>query len=626
MRERLLFPLDIALGVLALLLATAFRFESLVPPDPYPGVIGWYLFCTLPLKALCYIGVGLYRRMWRFAGMVDFERLLVATGLAAVIGLIAGAWALPALGIIPVRVPLSILALDALLTVAFVAAPRFLTRLLTRRAMQAISSQPPRRVLIVGAGSAGDLVSRDLLSHPSTGLLPVGFLDDAREKQGLRLQGLPVLGQLDELEKVAADHGVDEVIIAMPSAPGSIIRAVVETASGAKLPARTVPSMKEVLSGRLRATSLRPVQIEDLLRRAPIKTDLDLVRALIRGRRVLVTGAGGSIGSELCRQIADFGPSRLVLLGHGENSIFKIHAELSQHMPAGVVVPVLADVRDRTRMRDVMRTHRPAIVFHAAAHKHVPLMEWNIAEAVTNNVIGTRNVVEAAAEANVAQFVLVSTDKAVRPTSVMGATKRVAEQLVQEVGEAGGRNFFSVRFGNVLGSRGSVVPNFLRQIAGGGPVTVTHPEMRRYFMTIPEAVQLVLQAAVLGRGGDVFVLDMGEPVKIVDLARDLIRLSGLEVGKDIEIKFTGVRPGEKLYEELFFGAEMATPTTHPKVLRARHESLMAELSSNVEALYVAAKEGTDSEMRTILMDMVPDYTPEVAATVPPASSRLPAPR
>jgi FlaA1/EpsC-like NDP-sugar epimerase len=253
-------------------------------------------------------------------------------------------------------------------------------------------------------------------------------------------------------------------------------------------------------------------------------------------------------------------------------------------------------------------------------------MEWNIAEAVTNNVIGTRNVVEAAAEANVAQFVLVSTDKAVRPTSVMGATKRVAEQLVQEVGEAGGRNFFSVRFGNVLGSRGSVVPNFLRQIAGGGPVTVTHPEMRRYFMTIPEAVQLVLQAAVLGRGGDVFVLDMGEPIKIVDLARDLIRLSGLEVGKDIEIKFTGVRPGEKLYEELFFGAEMAIPTTHPKVLRARHESLNAELSSNVEALYTAAKEGTDSEMRAILMDMVPDYTPEVAVTVPPASSRLPAPR
>ncbi len=610
--DRILFPLDVALSVLALLLASAFRFEVLIPPDPYPGVLGWYFVVTLPLKAFCFVGAGLYRRMWRFAGLVDFQRLLIATSLSGVIGLLAGAWALPALGVIPVRVPVSVLALDALLTAALIATPRFLTRLVTRRALHALSSQPPRRVLIVGAGAAGDLVARDLLSHPSTGLLPVGFLDDAREKQGLRLHGLPVLGRLHDLAPVAADHGVDEVIIAMPSATGPVIRTVLESARAVKIPARTVPSLKEILSGRLRVTSLRPVQIEDLLRREPVKTDLDQVRALIRGRRVLVTGAGGSIGSELCRQIADFGPSKLLLLGHGENSIFTIHAELSGRCPAGMVVPLIADVRDRSRVLDVMRVHRPAIVFHAAAHKHVPLMEWNVPEAVSNNVLGTRNLLEAAAETGTAHFVLVSTDKAVRPTSVMGATKRVAEQLVLDSGETHARNFFSVRFGNVLGSRGSVVPNFLQQIEAGGPVTVTHPEMRRYFMTIPEAVQLVLQAAVLGRGGDVFVLDMGEPIKIVDLARDLIRLSGLEVGRDIDINFTGVRPGEKLYEELFFGSEMATPTDHPKILRARHESLPADLSSTVEALLTASREGTDAEIRALLLEMVPDYAPDVS--------------
>jgi FlaA1/EpsC-like NDP-sugar epimerase len=614
-------PLDLALFVLALLFATAFRFEAFLPPDPYPDVLGWYFVITLPLKVFCFVAAGLYRRMWRFAGLVDFQRLLLATGMAGIIGFVVGGWALPVLGVIPVRVPLSILALDALLTTALTAFPRFMTRLFTRRALHALSGQPPRRVLIAGAGAAGDLVARDLLAHPSTGMLPVGFLDDSPTKQGLRLQGLPVLGRLPDLARVAADHGVDEVIIAMPSATGQVIRAVLESAQAVKVPARTVPSLKEVMSGRLRVTSLRPVQIEDLLRREPVQTAMDQVRALIRGRRVLVTGAGGSIGSELCRQIVDAGPSRLILLGHGENSIFTINAELQGRCAAGVVVPVIADVRDTGRILDVMRMHRPAIVFHAAAHKHVPLMEWNVPEAVSNNVLGTRNLLEAAAESGVAHFVLVSTDKAVKPTSVMGATKRVAELLVQDCAERHGRNYFSVRFGNVLGSRGSVVPNFLQQIEAGGPVTVTHPEMRRYFMTIPEAVQLVLQATVLGQGGDVFVLDMGEPIKIVDLARDLIRLSGLEVGRDIDIKFTGVRPGEKLYEELFFGSEMASPTPHPKILRARHEPLPADLADAIDVLLTASKEGTDSELRAQLLEMVPDYAPDIGPgnVIPPAS-------
>lgn len=628
--DRILLPLDAGVSILAVLLASAFRFESWIPPEPYPGVLGWYLAISLPIRMTCFVFSGLYRRMWRFAGLVDFERVLVATAISGLLGLALGAWVLPALGIVPVRVPLSVLALDGLATMALVAAPRFAVRLATRRALQAVTNQAPRRVLIVGAGSAGGLVARELLAHPSAGLLPVGFLDDATTKQGLRLQGLPVLGVLEELAEIVQSHGVDEVIIAMPSAPGSAIRKVLERARVAKVPARTVPSVREILSGRVRVTNLRPVQIQDLLRREPVQTDLEQVRELVRGKTVLVTGAGGSIGSELCRQVAEFGPARLVLLGHGENSIFLVHNELMGRCPPGTVVPVIADIRDRTRMFDVLTRYRPEIVFHAAAHKHVPLMEWNVVEAVTNNVQGTRNVIDAAAECGTERFVLVSTDKAVRPTSVMGATKRVAEQLVQDAALAHGRDFISVRFGNVLGSRGSAVPAFLKQIEAGGPLTVTHPEMRRFFMTIPEAVQLVLQAAVLGRGGDVLVLDMGDPIRIVDLARDLIRLSGLEEGRDIEIKFTGVRPGEKLYEELFFGAEMAAPTTHEKVLRARHVSLPPDLSTATERLLAEAGGGASEQvLRKRLEHLVPDFQP---APPPPTAAGdvdaivLPAPR
>lgn len=628
--DRILLPLDATVSILAVLLASAFRFESWIPPEPYPGVLGWYIAVSLPVRMVLFVLSGLYRRMWRFAGMVDFERVLIVTAISGGLGLVLGAWVLPAVGLVPVRVPLSILALDALATMALVAAPRFAVRVSTRRALRAVTNQTPRRVLIVGAGAAGGLAARELLAHPSAGLLPVGFLDDAPAKQGLRLQGLPVLGVLDDLADVVRSHGVDEVVIAMPSAPGSVIRKVLESAGVAKVPARTVPSVREILSGRVRVTNLRPVEIQDLLRREPVQTDLEEVRELVRGKAVLVTGAGGSIGSELCRQVAEFGPARLVLLGHGENSIFLIHNELVGRCPPGTVVPVIADIRDRTRMAEVMQRHRPEIVFHAAAHKHVPLMEWNVIEAVTNNVQGTRNVVDAAAACGTQRFVLVSTDKAVRPTSVMGATKRVAEQLVQDAALAHGRDFISVRFGNVLGSRGSAVPAFLKQIEAGGPLTVTHPEMRRYFMTIPEAVQLVLQAAVLGRGGDVLVLDMGDPIRIVDLARDLIRLSGLEEGRDIEIKFTGVRPGEKLYEELFFGAEMAEPTTHQKVLRARHVTLPADLSTATERLLADARSGgTEPSLRKLLQHLVPDFQP---APPPPMAAgdveaiALPAPR
>ena len=413
---------------------------------------------------------------------------------------------------------------------------------------------------------------------------------------------------------MAHERDAGALVIAIPSAPGSLTRRVVQAAADAGIKTRTLPPLSDVLSGRASPSSLRDVQIEDLLRRDPVKTDLAAVRNLGKGRTVLVTGAGGSIGSELCRQLAQLEPARLIILGHGENSIFDIQAELRTSHPGIPVIPVIADIRDAQRMHAIFDDCRPYAVFHAAAHKHVPLMEENVVEAITNNIHGTTNVVNAAIDSGVEHFVLISTDKAVRPTSVMGATKRLAERVVQHAAVAHGRNFVSVRFGNVLGSRGSVVPTFFRQIRAGGPVTITHPEMRRYFMTIPESVQLVLQAGTLGLGGEVFVLDMGEPVKIVDLATDLIRLCGFEPGKDIDVQFTGIRPGEKLYEEMFFHEENALPTNHPKLLRAKKAGIPEGLMRRIDRLVAATDTADDDELRDMLVALVPDFQREATGS------------
>jgi FlaA1/EpsC-like NDP-sugar epimerase len=612
LRNRYLVIFDLAGCILGLALAYIIRFESLELAAPHRMTLFRVLPLLLALKIAVFYRAGLYRRLWRHAGVVELERILVASLVAGIGALIAGGWLLPEIGVLPVRVPLSVLVLDAMLTPPIVAGPRFLARWLNHRRSR--SRTEGTRVLIAGAGSAGELIARELRSNLKLGLTPVGFVDDDPTKHGLEMQGIPVLGAVDRLVDFRERLRADEVIIAMPSAPGSTIREAMRKAHAAGLKTRTIPGMFEILSGRVGISSVRPIQIEDLLRREPIRTDLDRVGALVEEQTILVTGGGGSIGSELCRQVARLNPGRLVVLGHGENSIFGITRELAEAFPDIKVVPVIADVRDAERIDRIFERFTPSTVFHAAAHKHVPLMELNVAEAITNNVQGTRNVVLAAARVGVERFVMISTDKAVCPTNVMGASKRVAEQVVQETADHCGKNYIAVRFGNVLGSRGSVVPIFLRQIEDGGPITVTHPEMRRYFMTIPEAVQLVLQAAVLGRGGEVFVLDMGEPVKIVDLATDLVRLSGLEVGRDIQIQFTGVRPGEKLYEELFFGRELAETTDHPKVLRARHAELPIGLSSVVDDLVSAAIQGQpEDSLRRLLGRLVPDYRPENSA-------------
>jgi FlaA1/EpsC-like NDP-sugar epimerase len=386
-----------------------------------------------------------------------------------------------------------------------------------------------------------------------------------------------------------------------------VVRNMVRAAYSAGLKTRTVPGLFELISGRVSVNAIRDVRIEDLLRRDPVETDLASLSALCAGRTVMVTGAGGSIGSELSRQIAALRPGLLVVVGHGENPIFEISHELRAQNQCEVV-SMIADIRDHRRVRHIFEQLPPHVVFHAAAHKHVPLMEENVVEAITNNVLGTKNVVEAAVRHGTQHLVLISTDKAVRPTNVMGATKRVAEYLVHDAAIRHRRNFVAVRFGNVLGSQGSVVPTFVRQIREGGPITVTHPEMRRYFMTIPESVQLVLQAAGIGKGGELFMLDMGEPVKIVDLARDMIRLSGLEEGVDIEIAFTGIRPGEKLYEEMFFSHEVAERTEHPKILRARNGQLQHGDATLIEALVSGAiHHAPERELRQMLVDLVPDY-------------------
>jgi FlaA1/EpsC-like NDP-sugar epimerase len=452
----------------------------------------------------------------------------------------------------------------------------------------------------------------------------VGFVDDDVAKLGMRIHNVPVLGTRNDISDLVTRHDIEEIIIAMPTAPGTVIREFRAICEKAGVRYKTIPGIYELLDGSVSVSQIRNVQLEDLLRREPIAIDLEEVGGFIVGARVLVTGAGGSIGSELCRQVARYDPEQLILLDHGETNIFYIHRELSAHFPHLDIAPLICDIRGKDKTEQIMRRYKPTVVFHSAAHKHVPLMELHADEAVTNNIIGTQNLIEASERHGVSRFVLISTDKAVNPRSVMGASKRVAEMLVQDMARRNGRVFVAVRFGNVLGSSGSVIPIFNDQIAAGGPITVTDAEARRYFMTIPEAVQLVIQAAAMGQGGEIFVLDMGEPVKIVDLAIDLVTLSGLRprvVSKgageqggrgaedwDIEIVFTGLRPGEKLCEELFREGERVRATKHEHILIAEADDFDGEmLRDGVLELERLAREMDEEGIKRKLRELVPEY-------------------
>jgi FlaA1/EpsC-like NDP-sugar epimerase len=478
----------------------------------------------------------------------------------------------------------------------------------TRSANAKPQARKAGKVLVIGAGDAGALVVREMQRNPQLGLHPIGYLDDDPAKLKHQIHGVPVIGKLTDLGRALNNRPVSEVIIAIPSTGGKIIRMVTDICRLKGVPFRTMPGLYELIGGKVSVNRLREVDITDLLRREPAQIQNELIGAALTGKRILVTGAGGSIGSEICRQIARWGPQMLILLGHGENSIFEAMLELHENFPALPIQPVIADIRDVPRLTSVFNSFHPQVVFHTAAHKHVPLMESNIEEAISNNIIGTRNVCKAAAAADTERLVLISTDKAVRPVNVMGATKRIAEMIVLETAHRTGRAFSVVRFGNVLGSRGSVVPLFKRQIAHGGPVTITHPDMKRYFMTIPEAVYLVLQASAMGQGGEVFLLNMGQQVRILDLAEDLIRLSGLEPGKDIEIVFTGIRPGEKLSEDLWEEGTEYQKTTHPDIFRveAEESNIPPGLSRTVDELNHLSLEGETSAIISLLDETIPE--------------------
>ncbi len=609
-RNRHLLLGDALLLLLASLGAFAVRYEGTRDLQAVLADATPYLVLTLPLRLGVLWLAGIYRRLWRYASTSDLARLVTAGTAAALLNTVLGAVLLPGLELVPHRVPLAVLALDGAATIGITALLRLAQRERDRRRAPRREQAEWRPVLIAGAGAAGRTMVREIHDNPDLALRPVGFLDDDEVKLHQTLLGLPILGGLDALAAVVERTGAEELIIAMPTAPGTVIRRIIDQAAAIGLPTRTVPGLSDVVSGRVELSTLRKVEIGDLMRRDPIETDLAAVREMVQGKRVLVTGAGGSIGSELCRQLALFDPAQMALLGHGENSIYDVHREIQHRHPALVCVPVICDVRERDRMERVFEWFRPELVFHAAAHKHVPLMESNPCEAVTNNVLGTRVTAELSRQVGAERFLMISTDKVVNPTSVMGATKRLAEQVVQHLATGGATRCSAVRFGNVLGSRGSVVPLFLDQIREGRPITITHPEVRRYFMTIPEAVQLVLQAMTMGKGGEVFALDMGDPVRIADLATDLIRLSGLEPGRDIPIVFTGLRPGEKLFEEVFFDHESAERTEHVKVLRSRMTPPPVTLLQEVDRLTAMAQDVVARDVILgVLRRLVDDYTP-----------------
>jgi len=560
----LLFLADLASVGIGWMLALWIRFEGAVPP--WAAALSWTLILPVVLvHAVSYAGLGFYRRLWQYADARDLVRLAIGQAVATV-----GSW----LGIYhgyQVGYPRSAVVFSGLLALFLVGGVRALVKL-------AASGSPRRRgtmgsrVLVVGAGEAGRLVARELGRHPELGSAAVGFADDDPRKQGMMVGGLPVLTDRTRFGEVVASREIDQIIIAIPSASRQTISEWVRLSI--RTPARLMilPGMFELLNSQVDLARLREARAEDLLGRDPAVINLDQAAAYLRDRVVLVTGAGGSIGSELCRQIGRLGPRKLVLLGNEENQLHELVADLDLDCPDCPRQTVLADIRDQARIGRVLTHHRPHLVFHAAAHKHVPLLELDPEEAVKNNLFGTRNVALAALAAGVADFVYVSSDKAVRPTSVMGASKRVGELIIQSLNHEGNTTFVAVRFGNVLGSRGSVLPTFQRQVARGGPVTVTDPEATRYFMTVEEACQLLLQAAALGRAGQVLILDMGTPVRILDLAENVIRLVGKQPHVDVAIRFVGLRQGEKVHEELLTAGEEVGATSHDRIFVAQQEA------------------------------------------------------
>lgn len=565
------------------------------------------------LKLLSIYWFRTFRQSWRNTGFRDLISLVKSVSLVSVIFLLAVIMLRPVL-VIPYSVPV----IEFFMSILVLSGIRVATRFyLVYKKPNNIIIKGNYRILIAGAGESGNMAAREMFRHPDAGMQPVAFLDDDKSKKGQKFLGLPVAGSIEEMHKVVNKYNVDEVLIAMPSESGKVIRRVVKFANETKVKYRIIPSIYDLIRGKVTINQIRNVDVEDLLRRKPVQLETSSIRAYIQNKRILVTGAGGTIGSEIVKQLSRYEPENVILLGRGENSIHTLASEMDSYFSNLRYEVQIGDVRDYLTLEKVFKQYKPNVVFHAAAHKHVPLMEANPEQAVFNNVEGTRNLVNLAVEHKVQYFVNISTDKAVNPSSVMGATKRISEQIVQHgaLMANNGEVYVSVRFGNVLGSRGSVVPKFKEQIKNGGPISITHPEMIRYFMTISEASQLVLQAGALNMNGSVFVLDMGEPVNIEKMARDLITLSGLEPDKDIKIKYTGIRPGEKLYEELLTAEEGTAVTHHKKIYVTKSMDITENITGKLDHLLSTAKSGSSDDIRLAIKSLVPTYQHSEAETI-----------
>jgi FlaA1/EpsC-like NDP-sugar epimerase len=631
LRNRHLFLLDIIGFSITPLLGLILRLDGNLALAKYTSGLAIATLLFLTVKLSIFFAFGFYKRYWRYASIDELAEIVTLMSASVVIQTLLFKL-LHYLPDLPLdNLPRSLPFIDGLLSCLFVGGIRFSVRLVSRFSQQNrhfyrrdsfAAARSADRVLIVGAGSAGISLVQEMQINPQLGLNPVAFIDDNPQKLNLRIRGINVVGNRYKISDIVNALHIRRVIIAIPTAPGKAIREILDICQSTGVHTSTLPAINEILNGRVRLDSIRDIRIEDLLRREPIQTDIERVAEFLQGKKVLITGAGGSIGSELCRQIFKCRPAEMMLVGHGENSVFNIQQEIQQVLqglqqegnaeaPLPRFFATIADIRFRCRLEHTFAQFKPDVIFHAAAHKHVPLMELNPSEAITNNILGTKNLLDLALQYDVQHFVMISTDKAVNPTNIMGASKRVAEMLVLQAAKKSGKPYVAVRFGNVLGSRGSVVPTFRKQIAAGGPITVTHPEISRYFMTIPEAVQLVLQAAVLGRSGEVLMLNMGEPVKIVDLAKELIRLSGYEVGKDIDIVFTGLRPGEKLFEELFIPGEKYEFTDHEKILSVINASriIPENIGRKLETLFEAASKNNFQVIKILLEQLVSEYKP-----------------
>lgn len=595
-----LLAIDALLVILSVYFAYLLRFDFSIRPQ-FTQTLPYVFMMSIIFVLGSFYLFKIYKRIWQYASVGD----LLAIAKGAFVGI--GAFFLLHHYVIHeyyphVVVPRSIYPLTIIICFIAVGGSRTVWRLLRDKYVRMRPYH--RKVLIVGAGEAGVMVVKEL-RRTNSEQYPVAFIDDDSKKQNYEVMGLPVIGTRKDIPKAVKQYKIDEIIVAIPSAARAEISDIIRICKGTGCQIKTLPAVHELINGKIAINKIRNVSVEDLLGRDPVKVDLNEIAGYLKGQAVLVTGAGGSIGSEISRQVASIEPGRLILLDHSENSIYDIELELRKTFPQLQLSAVIGDIKDENRLRDIFEQYRPDVVFHAAAHKHVPLMEDNPKEAVINNVFGTRNTAKCAHEYKAKRFVLISTDKAVNPTSVMGATKRIAEMIIQDLNDKSDTIFTAVRFGNVLGSRGSVIPLFKKQIEEGGPVTVTHPDMVRYFMTIPEAVQLVIQAGAYAKGGEIFILDMGQPVRIADLAYDLIRLSGLEPGKDIQIVYTGIRPGEKLFEELLSQEEGASATKHDRIYVGKPIKVS---SDDLQTMIANLKDATTpEEIRRYLQSIVPTF-------------------